>query len=178
MADNKIPLKINVRKNNNEKSDNYGKYYPVVDRTATLTTRGLADHIAKHGTIYTFDLVDGILRKLSSCIPERVGEGTAVKIDGLGTFYPTAEGEKGGVSEEELAGYNPVDHVKGIHVRFYPENSKLDSITSRVFKDSVQMEANCVIETEKKTIAGKERTLKTLTPIADFVLKKSQHVDP
>ena len=175
---NKIPLKINVRKNNNEKSDRYGQYFPLVERVTTLSTRALADHMAKHGSIYTLDVLEGVLRKLATCIPELVGEGNAVKLDGLGTFFPTAEGKKGGASEAELAGYNPYDYVEGIHVRFYPDNSKLDAITSRVFKDQVHMVANCVVETEKKDVEGKEKVLTTLTPIADFVIKKKQQPQP
>ena len=43
-------LGINLRKNTNSNSTGFGKYYPVIDRQKTLTTRGFAEHMIAHGT--------------------------------------------------------------------------------------------------------------------------------
>jgi hypothetical protein len=88
---NNIELKVNLRKNNNEKSDQFGKYYAELERRRTLSLKGLAKHIADHGSIFTRDVIEGVLSKLTQCVPELLSQGVPVKLDGLGTFYPTAD---------------------------------------------------------------------------------------
>ena len=74
MADNKTPLRIDLVKNSNQKSDYFGHYYGRVVRVATLSTRAFAQHIAEHGSIYTLDIVMGVLRKLTDCLIEQLAE--------------------------------------------------------------------------------------------------------
>lgn len=93
---NNIQLKINLKRNNNRKSDYYGKLYGYTETQNTLSMRGLAKRISDHGTIFTRDIVEGVITKLCECIPELVGQGVPVKLDDIGTFYPTAQNEKGG----------------------------------------------------------------------------------
>nr|MCR5242371.1 hypothetical protein [Prevotella sp.] len=64
---NNIELKVNLRKNNNEKSDQFGKYYAELERKRTLSLKGLAKHIADHGSIFTRDVIEGVLSKLTQC---------------------------------------------------------------------------------------------------------------
>ena len=169
MTKNRIALKINFRKNGNMRSHSYGKYYPEVDRNETLSLRGLAQHIKDHGTIYTRDVIEGVLIKMSECIPELVSQGIGVKLDGLGKFYPTAKSVKGGVEEANLKGVNAADAVKGIRVRFLPDRATLDNITSTAFKEKCSLEAAHIVETTK--VNGK--AVVTKTPIADWLLKNS-----
>ena len=103
MATNKIEMHVDLVRNTNQKSDYYGKYYGRAVRTSTLNTRGLSEHIAQHGSIWTVDVVEGILRKLASCVPELVGQGVAVKLDGRGTFFPTLENKKEGADSAARA---------------------------------------------------------------------------
>ena len=98
MADNKTPLRIDLVKNSNQKSDYFGHYYGRVARVATLSTRAFAQHIADHGSIFTLDIVTGVLRKLTDCLIEQLAEGKGVKLDGIGTFYPTAKNVKEGAA--------------------------------------------------------------------------------
>ena len=65
MAKNKITIQLAMRRINSNKHKSYGNYYPVVMRKATLNTRGLAEHIASHGSVFTLDVIEGFLRKLS-----------------------------------------------------------------------------------------------------------------
>ena len=58
-----------------------------------------------------------------------------VKLDGLGTFYPTFECE-GADSEKD---FSVNTHLKGIHIRFQPEGTKDEELTSRKFKDKVTL---------------------------------------
>ena len=92
---NNIQLTINLKRNN-RKSDYYGKLYGYTETQNTLSMRGLTKHISDHGTIFTRDIVEGVITKLCECIPELVDQGVPVKLDGIGTFYPTAQNEKGG----------------------------------------------------------------------------------
>ena len=65
MAKDKIAVRVNLRQNTNQKSDQYGHYYPYLDKNHTLSLRGLARHIADHGSIYTRDVVQGVLTQMS-----------------------------------------------------------------------------------------------------------------
>lgn len=172
MASENFSIKVNVLRNKNNASSGYGKWYPRLERKTTLSTRGLAEHIAKHGSIYTRDVIAGILAKLSTCIPELVSEGNAVKLDGLGTFYPTAEVDSKQGAVTSLEAYNPTETVKGIHIRFLPETTVLDRITSRAFKERCQLEAGSVVEVSTVTVDGKQKKVRTLTPINDYLAKQ------
>ena len=92
----KTPLRVNVRQDRNSASRTYGMWFPYVDLQGTLSTRALCAHIADHGSIWTEDIVSGILGQLKECIPELVSQGYGVKLDGLGIFWPTVQNKKGG----------------------------------------------------------------------------------
>ena len=47
----------------------------------------------KHGTIYTSDIVKGVVEKFINCFEELLLEGNKIKLDGLGTFYLSANTE-------------------------------------------------------------------------------------
>ncbi len=142
MAKEKISMAYNLRQSNMENSSTYGKWYPQPVRRDTLSLRGLADHIADHGSIYTRDVVLGVLSKFTSCLIELVEEGVAVKLDGLGTFYPTLEAK----GAETPVGYNIEEYLKGVHVRFTPEGCEDDNITSREMKNRVSLKQNMIFD--------------------------------
>ena len=54
-----------------------------------------------------------------------------VKIEGLGTFYCTLENQKNGALEKEE--FNVNKHIKGLHIRFLPEQTTEEDISSRQF---------------------------------------------
>lgn len=72
MASNEIKLGINLRKNKNSKNAGFGKYYPEVDMQSTLSLKGFAAHLAKHGCIYGLDIIEGVLKKITQCLPELI----------------------------------------------------------------------------------------------------------
>ena len=61
MANERIAMGINLRKNKNTVSTAYGKYYPKVDTQKTLSLRGFAQHMVDHGSIYGRSIVEGVL---------------------------------------------------------------------------------------------------------------------
>ena len=118
-----------VKKNMNTASKSYGQWFGRTKSLETLNTRRLAQHIAEHGSIYTPDVVYGVLEKFRSCLVEMLLESKKVKIDGLGTFYTTLE-SAGAVSKDK---YNVQEHIKGLHIRFLPGQEQEANLSSRQF---------------------------------------------
>jgi hypothetical protein len=162
---------INFRKNTNQTSAGYGRYYPVVDRLKTLSTRGFAQHMINHGSKYGLEDIQAILTQMSKCLPELLAMGMAVKLDGLGIFEPTAEAKKG-VTKAEMASVSPREVVKAIHIRFQPDTTKLDDLSGKAFADRCSLELRnvVIVDTVKDPQTNKlvER-LRTLVPISTFL---------
>ena len=120
-----------VKQNQNSKSTAYGKWFAQIKTLETLNTRKLAQHISEHGSIYTPDVVYGVLEKFRSCLLEMLLESKKVKIEGLGTFYCTLENQKGGALKKE--DFNVNKHLRALHIRFLPEQEAEQNISSREF---------------------------------------------
>ena len=120
-----------VKQNQNEHNAAFGKWYAQIKSLETLNTRRLAQHIAEHGSIYTPDVVYGVLEKFRSCLIEMLLESKKVKIEGLGTFYCTVENTKGGAAKKK--DFNVNKHLKALHIRFLPEQEQEQNISSREF---------------------------------------------
>ena len=171
MAKEKIALGINLRQNKITGNAGYGKYYPEVDVQKTLSLRGFAKHMTDHGSVYGRDLLEGVLIKITECLPELVSQGIPVQLGGLGTFYPTAQVKKDAAisSIAEMEGLDPNDIVEAIHIRFLPDTSKLDNISGRAFKEACALELRNIVDTKEVTLNGKIRKMQTLTPISTAV---------
>ena len=120
-----------VKQNQNSFSAAFGKWYAQIKNLETLNTRKLANHISEHGSIYTPDVVYGVLEKFRSCLLEMLLNSKKVKIEGLGTFYCTLENQKKGALKKE--DFNPNKHLKALHIRFLPEQAAEENISSREF---------------------------------------------
>ena len=120
-----------VKKNQNSYSQAFGKWYAQIKSLETLNTRKLANHISEHGSIYTPDVVYGVLEKFRNCLVEMLLESKKVKIEGLGTFYCTLENQKNGAAKKE--DFNVNKHLKALHIRFLPEQTTEENISSREF---------------------------------------------
>ena len=120
-----------VYQNQNEHNAAFGKWYGRVKYLESLNTRKLSNHIAEHGSIYTPDIVYGVMEKFRSCLLEMLLNSKKVKIEGLGTFYTTLECEKGGAVSKDK--FNILKNVKGLHIRFLPEQEQEQNISSREF---------------------------------------------
>ena len=118
-----------VYQNKNENNAAYGKYFGRIVHTETLNTRKLAKHISEHGSVYTQDVVEGVLTKAESCILEMLLESKKVKLEGLGTFYLMAENKKGGAVSIDK--FNPKGTFSGLHIRFLPDLSGEAQLNSK-----------------------------------------------
>ena len=109
----------------------YGKWYARLKSTETMSLAKMAKHISEHGSVFTDDVVEGVMKKFKNCLLEMLLNSRKVKIAGLGTFYLTAECQKGGADKEE--DFNVREHLKALHIRFLPDQTAEDNISSREF---------------------------------------------
>ena len=122
-----IIKKVQNKNENNEKTN--GKWYPRVVNMGTLDVDDLCEHIQEHGSLWTDDVVVGVVKKFVKCIQELLLQSHKVKLDGLGTFYlkprlkvgVNEEGKTifGGVSQEDDLLIQNVDFQMG----FQPDMS-------------------------------------------------------
>ena len=89
----KVARKVTIGKIGQERQKVEKTYGKIIYR-GTLKMADMVEHIAKHGTVYTEDVVIGVITKLKNCIQEMLADGYKVKLDGIGTLYPvlTSEG--------------------------------------------------------------------------------------
>ena len=109
----------------------YGKWYARLKSIETLSIEKLAKHISEHGSVFTADVVEGVMKKFKTCLLEMLLESKKVKIAGLGTFYLTCECQKGGADKE--SDFNVAQHLKALHIRFLPDQAQEDNLSSREF---------------------------------------------
>ena len=146
-----------VKQNQNSSSVAYGKWFAQVKTLETLNTRKLATHISEHGSIYTPDVVYGVLEKFRSCLIEMLLESKKVKIEGLGTFYTTLENTKGGAQSKDK--FNVNSHLKALHIRFLPEQTTEENISSRQFlKQAEFINIDSLLKKEEETENGGDST--------------------
>ena len=142
-----------VKRNQNSYSQAYGKWYAQIKSLETLNTRKLANHISEHGSIYTPDVVYGVLEKFRSCLVEMLLESKKVKIEGLGTFYCTLENQKNGAAKKE--DFNVNKHLKALHIRFLPEQTTEENISSREFlKKAEFINIDSLLESDESENGG------------------------
>ena len=109
----------------------FGKWYARLKSIETLSMTKLAKHISEHGSVFTDDVVEGVMKKVKTCLLEMLLESKKVKISGLGTFYLTCECTKGGADKE--ADFNVNQHLAALHIRFLPDQTEEDNLSSREF---------------------------------------------
>ncbi len=120
-------LAIKKYKNNNSKNSAFGKTYGRLVHQDTMNTSDLCRHMMKHGTIFTSDVVKGVVEKFINCFEELLMEGNKIKLDGLGTFYLSINTE--GVDDETKFTAN---NVKAIRVKFIGDQSKESEYATRM----------------------------------------------
>ena len=158
---------INLRQNKNDDSTAYGKYFAEVDSKEPLNLKGLAKHMTEHGKISSKEMCELVLGELVSCMTHLLREGQPVKLDGFGTFSPSVDGQKLGKANlaAAVAG-GPEAMINGIHINFVPENTKGEKLTSRALKEDCIFTFGYLVESEKRTVGGKEKRFQKKTPLS------------
>ena len=158
---------INLRQNANDTSSAYGKYFAEVDAKEPLNLKGFAKHMTGHGKIADYQMCVLVLGQVVDCMTELLSQGQPVKLDGLGTFSPSVDGQKQGKDTlEKAVEAGPDAMINGIKINFSPENTKGEKLTSRAFKEQCIFEYGYVVESEVRTVNGKERRVQKKTPIS------------
>ena len=118
-----------IYKVKNVKSPVNGRFFGRVVPTETMDTEGLAQHIAEHGSVFTEDVVNGVLEKARRCILELLLDSKKVKLNGLGTFYLSAHNRKGGA--DTLEDFSVTKNIQGLHIRFLPDQSDSKNLSAK-----------------------------------------------
>ena len=178
MASEVIAFPVNLRKNKNQYNPGYGNYYAEADTKEPLNLKGFAKHLSDHGKIVDYPMAVLVLQNIVSCLKELAVQGQPVKLDGFGTFTPTIESDgkaaKSTVEATLDAGLENL--IAGVHLRFTPENTKGEKLTSRALKEECTFKGAYVIESKKKTIDGKQVTYQEKIPLSSWAV--ATHTDP
>jgi hypothetical protein len=147
----KLPYVLRQDRSSNPKKT--GKYYGRIWSKGLLNTRGLADHMTEHGLVRNTGKVYTVLSKLTECIPELLAQGVGIKLDGLGTLYPSIQSK--GVTDPRK--YVVGKHMQGIRIHILPWNSADNKLTSKAFMKRCQLEY--VGEVETIEVGGKKKII-------------------
>ena len=176
MARNDITFQVNLKKDTNSASRTYGMYFGFPEVREPLNLKGFAHHLANHGKLATYEMLVLVLQNIVSCMKELICQGQPVKLDGLGTFYPTLENKKGGAESVEAFDVNT--NIEGVHLRFLPEGAKGEELTSRNLKGDCVFEMRDLITVHKVTVEGKVKRYQTRVPIASLALQEQDQPEP
>ena len=123
--------------NRNVSSRGFGKFYPRTNRNETLTLRGLVERVAFEQKVYSRDIIEGVIARLTTVMVEQLQSGQAVKWPGLGTFRVEIENTKYGVNASDILSgkANVRELIEGVHIRLIPEGAQGEDITAKAFAD-------------------------------------------
>ena len=178
MARSNVAMVINLRQNKNDDSTAYGKYFAEVDAKEALNLKGLAKHMTEHGKISSEEMCNLVLGEMVKCMVHLLREGQPVKLDGFGTFSPSVDGQKLGkveLADAVAAGADAM--INGIRINFTPENTKGEELTSRAMKKECVFEWGYLVESEVRTVGGKQKRFQKKTPLA-YVLAPAADQTP
>ena len=140
---------IKYQNNNSENQKAYKKWYGRLVHRETLQTNDLCRHIQTHGSIYTGDVVKGVMDRFATCLNELLLEGYKVKIDGLGTFY-LASTTTGAAKEDDFSAKN----FTKLRVRFLPDGGKESEFKTLLMTSKAKLTEYKNIEPGSTTTSG------------------------
>jgi predicted histone-like DNA-binding protein len=115
----KVERKVIVGKKGEQRQQVQKTYGKIIYR-GTLSLADMAEHIMKHGSVYTEDVVIGVITKLKTCMQEMLANGYKVKLDGIGTLYPVLSSK--GV--ENSKDFSANEAVTRLGISFLADQSK------------------------------------------------------
>ena len=142
-------LIIKKYQNKNSESNGFGKWYGRLVPQGTLQTDAICRHIARHGSIYTSDVVKGVVEKFVNCFEELLLQGYKLKLEGLGTFY-VAISTSGAATPDDFTQNN----IKAVRVKFLADQSKQSEYTAQMMKQKAEF---CTLDELQGENAGEEK---------------------
>ena len=175
MARNEIAMLVDVYKNRNTASKTYGQFYGRVFNRETLSLKGFAKHMTEHGKRLSEEELVLFLKQVVSCLKELIVQGQPVKLDGLGTFYPSLEST--GASSPQT--FDPLLNIVGVHMNFRPEaaGGADEKLTSRILKGLATFKMNDYVIPMVKMVDGKKKTYYERHPIATYDIENADGGD-
>ena len=134
------------------------KTYGKIIYRGTLGLTDMAEHIMKHGTVYTEDVVIGVITKLKNCMQEMLADGYKVKLDGIGTLYPVLTSE--GVADAK--DYSAQENVTRLGVSFLADQSKKSQYKASAMKQGTTLSTKLYSE-----LTGEETSETSNSPSSD-----------
>ena len=133
MTVNNIAFPVVAVQNQNEDSTAFGKWFLRALYPDTLSLKGLIERVAWDQSVYSRDILEGVVKRVTTVMVEQLQAGQPVKWEGLGTFNPHLDCASQGNSELTALVKAADSAINGVHIRFTPENSKGEELTSRKF---------------------------------------------
>ena len=118
-----------------EKRQKVQKTYGKIIYRGTLKLTDMAEHIMKHGSVYTEDVVYGVITKLKNCIQKMLADGYKVKLDGIGTLYPVLTSQ--GV--DDAKDFSAQENITRLGVSFLADQSKKSSYKASAMKQGTTL---------------------------------------
>ena len=142
----------------------------------TLSLKGFAKHMMEHGKRITYEELVLTLQQMVSCLKELTVQGVPVKLDGLGTFYPSIES----TGSATVLGYDPLTNISGVHMNFRPEaaGGADEKLTSRILKGLATFKMNDYVIPIVKEVDGKKKTYYERHPIATYDIENADVPTP
>ena len=137
----KVQRTVQVKDANNTRKQVQKTYGKIIYRK-TLTLDDMAEHIMKHGSVYTEDVVIGVITKLKSCMQEMLADGHKVKLDGIGTLYPTLT--SAGV--DNAKDFSATENVTRIGIAFLADQSRRSMYKARSMREAVSLSTSVYSE--------------------------------
>jgi len=150
---NVITFPVYWAENTNSYSNAYGKYYAKPNYPETLDLRGLIERVAFDQSVYSRDIIEGVITKLTTVMVEQLEAAQPINWEGLGTFTPRVEAYNpldpvthkptvGGITFDQLKSgqFNINEMIGGVHIRFIPMGEKNENLTSRALADMCSFE--------------------------------------
>ena len=145
----KVARTVTIGKQGEERQKVQKTYGRIIYR-GTLKLTDMAEHIMKHGSVYTEDVVIGVITKLKNCMQEMLADGYKVKLDGIGTLYPVLSSQ--GVTNAK--DFSASENVTRLGVAFLADQSKKSAYKASAMKSettlSTQLYAELMPESENE----------------------------
>lgn len=128
--DNGFRIQFYKVQNNNEKSDQFGKWYGRTHMLGTAGINELTQQIQNRCTVRDSDIY-AVLSELSDSIASVLSMGYQVRIPGLGIFHTTITTEPADTKEEFTD-----DNIKKLNVKFRAERpqTQIGNRTATILK--------------------------------------------
>ena len=137
----KVQRTVQVKDADNTRKKVQKTYGKIIYRK-TLTLDDMAEHIMKHGSVYTEDVVIGVITKMKNCMQEMLADGHKVKLDGIGTLYPTLT--SAGV--DNAKDFSATENVTRIGIAFLADQSRRSMYKARSMREAVSLRTSVYSE--------------------------------